>query len=417
MHRQANRSTLPLAGLRVVDFSRLAPGPMATMYLADLGADVVKIEQPGGSRREREERALTRESETEGSRWRQLSPLERNKRSIAINLQDPAGKELAVRLIETADVLVEGYRPGVMSRLGLGYDSVRLANPRLIYCSLTGYGQAGAKAGAVGHDLNYLAYSGALSLIGDRSGAPIVPINLLGDYAGGSLMAVIGILTALLERLVSGEGQFVDVSMTDSLVALLAVEVARLLHTGRTPKARTTYLTGGVAYYNVYQTKDDAYITVACNEPQFFRDLCATLELEDLPPLQFVETAQDQIASALAQRFRERTLTEWMTVLDDSRVPVSGVRSLDQVLADEDLRKRGMIVAVPSKSGPATLQVGCPIHLSRTPALVDRLAPMVGADTRALMHELAYDADTIQRMVEAGIVAEPLIRPKHQPGA
>ena len=393
-----------LQDVRVIDFSRLAPGPMAAMILADLGADVVKVEEPGGGRRIRDERELKKSSDADEHRWRTLSPLERNKRSIAVNLREPAGREIAFRLMQRSDVVIEGYRPGVMRRLGLDYDAIRTRNPRLVYCSISGYGQEGPRALSVGHDLNYLAYSGALSLIGTPDGRPVVPINLLADYAGGSLVAVVGILAALIARSTSGRGQFIDVSMADSVVGLLSMEIARLLHTGRTPRAGSTYLTGGMAYYNVYETKDGRFLTVACNEPHFFRALCTALDLEPLSTLQFVESAQGQIADVLAQRFREKTLAEWVGQLDDSLIPIAAVRSLDEVLADPDLRRRRVIVQIGGDGQPSATQVGSPIHLSRTPVQMGWPAPLPGQDTEAIMKELGYDEAIIAQLAHAGVV-------------
>jgi len=395
----------PLDDIRIVDFSRLAPGPMATMILADLGADVTKIEEPGGSRRSREESALSKQPNAQARRWRRISPLERNKRSICINLRTEAGREIAIRVAGQADVVVEGYRPGVMARLGLDYPTLRLENPGLIYCSITGYGQTGRKAMTVGHDLNYLAYSGALSLIGTRDGEPIVPINLLGDYSGGSFVAVIAILSALIERSASGEGQFIDVSMVDSLIGLLGVEIARLIHTGRAPVAGTTYLTGGMAYYNIYRTKDGAYLTIACNEPHFFRELCEILDLNELPPLQFIPSEQGHMTRKLAQRFLGRTLNEWSELLDDTHIPIAGVRSLDQVLADEDLRQRGMFADVPNGPHRPITQAASPFHFSRSSPRVRRLAALPGSDTMAIMRQLGYDDDTVEGLLQDGVIA------------
>lgn len=219
-----------LSGVRVLDFSRLAPGPMATTILADLGAEVVKIEEPGGGRRAREERKLRGEPENAFTpaelERRKQSPFERGKLSIALDLKHDEGRKLALRLAADAEIVVEGFRPGVMARLGLGYDDMAAVNRRIIYCSLTGYGQTGPRRDRVGHDLNYLADAGALSLFADRGSArPIIPPNLVADYAGGSLQAVIGILSALHARTLTGRGQYVDVSLTDGVVALLAPEL------------------------------------------------------------------------------------------------------------------------------------------------------------------------------------------------
>ena len=394
-----------LAGCKVVDFSRLAPGPMATMILADLGADVIKIEQPGGGRRSRDERAASggASAEEREQRLRIASPLERNKRSIALDLRNPRGHEVALRLVERADVIVEGFRPGVMARLGLDWERVRALQSRAIYCSISGYGQAGPRASRVGHDLNYLAYAGALSLIGTEEGMPVVPINVIADYAAGSLQAVVGILAALIARNATGLGQYLDVSMTDGVVALLGVEIARLLATGDVPGPGSMYLTGGAAYYNVYRTRDGRAITIACNEPHFYANLCAALRLPELADRQFVDLAgQRENRRWIQTKISERTLEEWIGILTGRDVPFEPVRALDEVVKDQALWDRGVLTALSAADGTMVTQVAPMIRLSGTPTTARHLAPMPGADTDAIMRELGYADAEVSAIRAAG---------------
>jgi alpha-methylacyl-CoA racemase len=400
-----------LANIRVLDFSRLAPGPMATMVLGDLGADVIKVEEPGGGKRARDERALKKQSPEdqarEETRWRTYSPLERNKRSIVLDLRSSRGREIAVELAKKSDVVVEGFRPGVMRRLGLDYDSIRAVNPMAVYCSISGYGHSGPRSMRVGHDLNYLAYSGALSLIGTNDGKPVVPINLLADYAAGSMHAVIGILAALLARPTTGTGQFVDISMTDGVVQLLAVELARFLSTGRIPRAGTTYLTGGAAYYNVYETKDGQAITIACNEPHFYRNLCELLDLPELVDVQLGDAErQRENREILQRRFLERPLQEWLDRLAGKDIPFAPVLAVDQVVADPELKDRGVFVTLPNSEFGDVIQVASAIHLSETPPSVRSLGPRPGQDSRAILNDMGYGNAEIANLVSLGVVGD-----------
>lgn len=408
-----------LAGCRVLDFSRLAPGPMATMILADLGADVIKVEEPGGGRRARDERKVKggdpRKTIEDEARWRTFNPLERNKRSIAVDLKAAAGREVVLRLAAASDVVVEGFRPGVAERLGISYDDVRLIRPDVIYCSITGYGRSGPRKRRTGHDLNYLAYAGALSLIAGPQNSAVVPTNVIGDYAGGSLYAAIAILAALLSRERTGTGQFIDLSMAEGVVALLAVEIARLFNTGSAPTAGTTYLTGGAAYYNVYTAKDGRRLTIACNEPHFFATLCDLLDVPEMVERQFDGPAgQNANYVALQERFAKRTLQEWASMFDEVDVPFEPVRSLAEVVQDRDLWSRGMFVRLSHDLFGAVTQVGSPLHLAATPPTVRKLSPMPGENAAAILEEAGYSDTDAKRLIANGVITLPALpeRPK-----
>jgi crotonobetainyl-CoA:carnitine CoA-transferase CaiB-like acyl-CoA transferase len=399
-----------LGGLRVIDFSRIAPGPMATMVLADFGADIIKVEEPGGGRRARDERRLRG---LDGSRWsehelrlRSISPLDRNKRTIALDLKTEPGRHIALDLVRGADIVVEGFRPGVMGRLGLDYEAVRKVNEKIIYCSISGYGQTGPRAAVVGHDLNYLADSSALSLIGTRDGRPVVPINLLADYSAGSLRAVIGILLAVIARRETGLGQLVDVAMTDGLVALLAMEVASLIATGTTPAAGQTRLTGGAAYYDVYETKDGRWLTVGCNEPHFFANLCDALALPELKE-QMLGDAQDQAITReiLQRKFRQRTLAEWSTTLSQEEIAWAPVRRIDELVNDVHYLERGAVIQIDDPSHGTITQVGPLVPLSGTPGQVRTLAPRPGEQTRQILRDLGFSSESIEGLYRDGVVA------------
>jgi crotonobetainyl-CoA:carnitine CoA-transferase CaiB-like acyl-CoA transferase len=407
-----------LENLRVIDFSRLGPGPLATMMLGDLGADVIRVEEPGGGRRARDERALRGEAPDAYSsaewRWRSINPVDRNKRSIAIDLREDGGREIARRLFTTADVVIEGFRPGVMKRLGLDYDVASSLNSRLIYCSITGYGHVGPRSAVTGHDLTYLAYAGALGLIGNTDGRPVVPINVIADYAAGSLRAVTAILAALIARAETGEGRFIDLALADGVVALLAVELARFLSSGEVPKAGTTYLTGGAAYYNVYEACDGKWIAIACNEPHFFRRLCEMLDVPELADRQLGDPAeQSQMYDVLSERFQTRSSSEWCELLGSAGVPCDPVRTIDEIVEDEHFRERGLFVTLDHPDFGAMTQVGETLGLSAASEMRLRPAVMPGADGRELLSELGYEDGEIDELIATNVVTQS--RP-HDPG-
>jgi crotonobetainyl-CoA:carnitine CoA-transferase CaiB-like acyl-CoA transferase len=294
-----------------------------------------------------------------------------------------------------------------MKRLGLDYDAIRAVNQRAVYCSITGYGQGGLRSTQAGHDLNYLANSGALSLIGTPDGKPVVPGNLIADYAAGSLHAVVGILSALIARERTGVGQFIDVSMLDGVLALLSVEVARYLSSGQVPKAGSTYLTGGAAYYNIYETRDGRAVAIACNEPSFFRRLCEKLGVPELVKLQLSDSAgQLKNQQILQQHFRSKTLAEWIEMFAGEDFPIAPVLQLNEVLDDPHLRERNMFVTLPNDDFGSVTQVAPAVHLSDTPGVVRHLAPRPGQDSRAILEALTYDNSQIAQLVSNGIVGE-----------
>jgi len=381
------------------------------MMLADLGADVIKVEEPGGGRRAREERELSRGGMlphlADERRWRTISPLERNKKSIAIDLRSEIGHQIAIKLVETSDVIVEGFRPGVMSRLGLDYARMREINPQIVYCSISGFGQSGRRSNLPGHDLNYLAHAGALSLIGTQDGKPVVPINVIADFAGGSLMAVIGILSAVVARSQIGEGQYVDIAMVDGVVSLLGVEIAKYVATGVAPRAGATSLTGAAAYYNTYETKDGRFLAIGCNEPHFFRRLCEILNTPDLIEQQFADrTTQIKTQNVFRHVFLQRTLHDWLEIFTTHDIPVAPVLDLGEVLDDQLLRDRGLLIEQSSQEHGSFPQAASPIHLSRSLSPRPETAPFPGQHTREILADLGFDDAQIDRFISLGAVQE-----------
>lgn len=316
-HLPAERR-LPLTGVRVVDMSRLAPGPYCTMLLADLGAEVIVV---GG-----------------GRAGLPVSSFSRGKRFVALDLKAEEGKRALARLVETADVFVESFRPGVAERLGAGYEALSARNPGLVYCSLTGYGQSGPLAQEAGHDLNYLALTGILGAIGPHDRPPTAPLNLMADFAGGSLVATIGILAALFERVSSGKGQHVDAAMIDGCMSLMAMHYS-VWNTNVMPARGRGWLAGSAPYYRCYRTSDDRYVSVGALEPQFFAALWADLG-EGAPPDQMDMRQWPLIEQTFAKAFAGRTRDEWAERFKGRDVCVFPVLDPSEVWEHEHIRTR-----------------------------------------------------------------------------
>lgn len=397
----------PLTGLKVLDLTKLAPGPHCTMILGDLGADILKIEEPGPPTGRRAEQAAAAGAQVRSAGSRGGSPfnsLNRNKRSIALNLKSAAGKEIYLKLAETADVVVEEYRPGVARRLGIDYDTLAPGNPRLVYCAITGYGQNGPNRDLVGHDLNYIATAGALSLFGRPGTLPAIPHNLLADYAGGGMHAALGILAALLARTQTGRGQYVDIAMLDGTMLLLAQTFATHYATGKIPKRGETPMDGGTPNYNVYLCKDNKYVTIASGEPWFYANLCRALELEQYAPYEYDKSKFPEIRAAFEAKFKTRARDEWVVLLSKTDVCVGPMLTVDEVADNPQVRAREMIVELDAPGIGKVKQVGISIKLSETPGSIRSLAPRTGQHTDEVLAALGYSPSDIDRMRSEGAI-------------
>jgi crotonobetainyl-CoA:carnitine CoA-transferase CaiB-like acyl-CoA transferase len=307
----------PLKGLTVLDLTRLLPGAVATQYLAEHGAEVIKIEQPG-----------------DGDYARTMNPVvfartNAGKKSVVLDLKQDAGKQALLQLTARADILIEGFRPGVMARLGLAYSDLSAINRRLIFVSLSGYGQSGHYAGLAGHDINYIALGGVLNL-----NLPVIPGVLIADLVGGAMQSIIGILMALHERTTTGLGQHVDVSMLAAVESLLTIPLATFAETGREPVPGGETLSGRYACYNVYECKDARWIAVGALEPKFWTTLCRQLRCEELIPLQFEDDRQEEVKGRLRELFRTRDAEAWFTRLREFDCCVTPVRRISEVAAE-----------------------------------------------------------------------------------
>jgi crotonobetainyl-CoA:carnitine CoA-transferase CaiB-like acyl-CoA transferase len=385
----------PLEGVTVLDLARGYPGAYTTMFLGDFGADVIRVDPP--PRAEQPPEPAIKEAA--------YNTVNRNKRSIVINLQTAAGQEVFRRLVKTADVLLEGFRPGVMKRLGADYEALKSTNPRLVYCSLSGFGQTGPYAHLPGHDMNYISIAGLLSQIGPKGGAPCLPSNYLADMAGAGLHGVVGILLALSAREKTGRGQYVDISYLDGAMSLLAYDAPRYFATGVVPKRGESNFTGGLPWVNVYRCKDGEYITVATLEGHLYENLCRALGREDLiggqrePPEQHEATK-----AAFAEAFLQRTRNEWWDFFKDKDTCVGPVYYLDEALRDPQVQHRGMVVEVAHPSLGPVKQLGIPIKLSETPGKIKSLGRVSGADSRSVLVGLGYSEEQIKALGDQGVV-------------
>lgn len=390
---QGSAGRAPLEGLRVLDLTRLLPGPLATQHLADYGAEVIKIEDPGGGDYARSMGAM----DGDVSFFYKL--VNRNKKSLQLDLKQAEGRALFLRLVATADVVVEGFRPGVMARLGLDHASLLEVNPRVVSCSITGYGQDGPYASRAGHDINYIGYAGVLDQTGTAGGAPAIPNLQVGDLLGGTMSALMGLLVAVIDARASGHGRHVDVSMTDAVLAHAIFPLVEVLASGHVRPRGEDLLSGGVACYGVYATADARYMAVGALEEKFWSLLCDTLGRPDLKPLHLAGGARGAHARAeLEEVFASRTQAEWVAVFAEVDCCVTPVLRLEESLADAQLRARGMVV----ESG-GRCQLGPPVRLSgHVPAF--NPAPAAGADCEALLGELGLSGEDIAQLRRRRVV-------------
>ena len=397
-----------LEGIKVLDFCRNAPGMFATTVLADLGADVLMIERPMDETRAAYEKLVAGiDGEDDERRHAAFNALQRNKRSLALNLKRFEAQKIFQKLAETADVVVEGFRPGVMGRLGAGYEKVRSINPRAVYCSVSGYGQDGPYSQMAGHDINYISFAGALGLIGPQDGRPAIPLNLIADYAGGGLCGAVGILAALMAREKTGKGQYVDIAMSEGVLYMLSGLVSDVLSRGILAERGGNRLNGGAPYYNVYRTKDDKYFSIAAIEPWFWENLCRSVGLEDLLPYQDATGHKKaEVEQALTDTFSAKTRDEWFETLKDANISVGKVYSLEEALDDPHAQHRGMVLEIESSAIPEgkVRQVATSIHLSETPGQIRHLGSVTGQHTANVLEELGFDAATVADLKQRQVV-------------
>jgi alpha-methylacyl-CoA racemase len=396
--------SLPLDGVRILDLSRLLPGGFCSLLLADLGADVLKVEDTGMGDYVRWAPPYYEGAE-DSAKSAMFLALNRNKRSIRLNLKEEGGRDVLLRLAREYDVLLESFRPGVLDRLGVGYERLREENPGLVYCAITGYGQDGPYRDRSGHDMNYLGLIGLLGLTGDRGGPPVQAAGQVADLGGGALMAAVGILAALRERDRSGEGQLIDVSMADGSLAWLAMVAGRYFADGVTPQRGDPELAGALVCYRPYQCAD-GWVTLGALEPKFWAAWCVGVGREDLVEKQFERpgSAAHQEVQAI---FMERTREQWRAFASEHDCCLEPVLDLDEALESDLVRAREMVVELNQPGAGPVRQLGPPIKLSRTPASVREPGPALGEHTHEVLREAGYSDEEISVLEQAGAVAGP----------
>ena len=392
-------SSGPLEGIRILDLTRLLPGGYATLLLADLGADVVKVEEPGKGDYIRWTPPIV------GDFSAAHIALNRNKRSLTLNLKTDSGRAAFLRLVESFDVVIESFRPGVMARLGLGWQELRERSERLVYCAISGYGQDGPYSLMAGHDANYIGYAGVLSIIGEEGRRPVLPGVQVGDLAGGGMAAVAAILAALVRRANTGTGDFCDISMTDGAVSWLSIHAAEFVATKQEPQRELMHLSGLYPCYRVYPAAD-GWITVGALEPQFWAELCEAIDRPDLAGDGFATgPRRSEVVSELESLFSTKTRAAWMDHFADRDVCVAPVKSVPEAFDDPQVRARGMVFESEVEGVGEWTHIGNPLKVgeARTAGL-RRQPPRLGEHTEEVLAGAGFSSVEIDDLRAAGSI-------------
>ncbi len=385
-----------LSGLKILDFSTLLPGPYATMMMADMGAEVLRVESPT-----RPDLVRDIPPKVDGISSKHAT-LNRNKRAISLDLKNPNAIALIESLIHEYDIVIEQFRPGVMDRLGLGYDRLKVINPTVIYCSITGYGQTGPYKDRAGHDINYLSIAGINSYSGRKGERTPLMGAQIADVAGGSLHSVIGILAAVHHRSRTGEGQYIDISMTDAMFALNAMYGADYLAAGEEPSSGSGWLNGGT-FYDYYQTADNRYLSIGGIEPQFFERICIALGGEELLALGMNKNTdkKNKFKQQLEKIICQQPLSYWLEIFDGLDACVEPVLTLSEACNHEQIQAREMVVNVPASNGSMQKQIGSPIKMSACDVSYQFSGKKIGADNKSILNEWCRDDEFKQKLIES----------------
>jgi len=389
----------PLDGIKVLDLTRYLPGPFATQILADFGAEVIKVEETAGE--------LGRYLPPfKGGLGTRFCSVNRNKKSIALNLKSEKGKEIFKRLASGADIIIEQFRPGVMDKMGLGYKSLKAGNEGLIYCSLTGYGLSGPWFDRAGHDINYLNTAGVSALTAGRDGVPVMSSVQIADIAGGSLFAVIGMLLALFHRSRSGKGQLCDIAMMDGALSLLSYTVGEWCGKGSVPETGREFLTGGFAMYNTYKCSDGKYAGLGAIEGKFWNGFCTKIGREDLISSQFDISKQDEMIADISGIMLGKSRDEWVEFFADSDICFTPVLDLDEVSEHEQVKAREMLHKVMNfrGSGEDLVVTGNPVKLSETPCEIVLEFPDTGGDAMKILTDAGYTGEEVKEFIRDKVV-------------
>lgn len=391
---------MALDGIKILDMSRLAPGPHCSMLLSDFGADVTLVEAvPGASAKLG---GMNRGGEA-AERAAAYNALGRGKKSIALNLKDEAARDIFYKLVKDADVVMEGFRPGVVARLGVDYETLSKINPRIICCSLSGFGQTGPYSNLVGHDINYISIGGALGVIGRPGTPPAIPVNVVADFAGGGLTAAFAICLTIIARERTGRGQDIDIGMSDGVLSLMTSAFSGFFSNGRPIRPGESMLNGAVPWYNTYQCSDGRWFSIGSIEPHFFEALCRVLGTEEFLGRQHESAIHPEMQAKWAGIFRTKTADEWMEIMSKFDICAAPVLEMENVVTNPHNLARGMVVEVDSPVGKVK-QIGIGPKLSDTPGRVRSTAPLIGQHTDDVLKSLGYDEESIAKLREAGTI-------------
>jgi crotonobetainyl-CoA:carnitine CoA-transferase CaiB-like acyl-CoA transferase len=389
---------LPLEGYRVLDLSVAFPGSLCSRILGDLGAEVLKIENPAGGDASRIRPPVVKKTGVF------FHAINRNKKSVTLDVRNPRGREILYRLAERADVFVENTRPGNLEKIGLGYADLVKVNPRIVYCSISGFGQDGPYREFPIHDVNILALSGIMDLIGEKGRAPAVPDTQFGG-AAGAMNAALGILSALLSREKTGKGQYIDVSILDGMIPYMTISMCQFMHDGMLPRRGETLFGGGYAFWNVYRTKDGCYVSLGCWEKKYWENFCRVVNREDLAKEQFIPPPrQDEIIGEVRAIFLEKTRAEWIKSLDPNLICYAPVNSLQEALEDPQIRHRGLWFKESHPVDGQVPQPGFSLKFSEDQPGLRTPAPGIGEHTHSILGELGIDDDELRELKAAGII-------------
>lgn len=370
-----------LTGIRVLDMSRLLPGPYCTMLLADFGAEVIKIEEPGKGDYSRSFPPFLKDF----GYWH--LQLNRNKQSVVLDLKSEEGKNIFLELIKTADVVVESYRPGVLKKLGVDYEAAAKVNPKIIYCSLSGYGSKGPLAHKADHDLGYLSLAGVTAMSGEADGAPAIPGVLMADM-NAALSAGMSIMIALRHAALTGQGQEIDISLFNVAMNLMPGAASLFFGSGFVAERGNNWLTGAYANYNIYATADGRYVSVGCLEKKFWRNLCLGLDKEELIDMIDDESNHPYLKEQLAAAFKQKTMREWEEFFADKDACVTPVLNFKEAVESEQVQANEMVLNVQDDELGEYQQLGFAMKLSKTPAQLNKRAPRLGEDTEKILAQL-----------------------------